>query len=219
MQLFYTLLCYSRQSISGFLQVAQSYLWILLVVPISYVCGSKIGIQKFLDILKYVVVISLFLMLINAIYYNTTGYELLNVASYKTFIYRAGRLRLWDLSSLEALVAIWCFYEILITRHARKRNIVLLIILFATMFYVEQTRMMYMGLFAVMSVMYLLKKATTRKAIYFKGILVLMMFVITIGTGIIEAILDSFAIEGQYGSSTSIRIDEIQYAFDIQHHL
>ena len=65
-QCIYTLTTYRLQTLTSFLQAMQGYLWIALAVPLLYLFSSYSGIERVLDIVKYLVFLSLAIIIITA---------------------------------------------------------------------------------------------------------------------------------------------------------
>lgn len=211
MQLCYTMLVYEEQTLTTFLQMSQSYAWIFLMIPIIYLFSNKTGMNNSLEILKKIVALTMALYLIYAVVYNNTGRELLNISFYKKIMVRNARLRLWDLSSLEALAILWCFNKVLHNIN-RMWNLVLLAVMMAALLYVEQTRMMQIGLIVSMTGMFVLKKDNNTSSKIIKGIAIIFAILFIVISGIIDQLFSSFDMSSQFGSSTEIRLDEIKYA-------
>ena len=212
-QFVYTIIKYDAQTIESFLQVANPYIYILLSFYLVYVFRKEESIDRVLDMITFFVVINMAIYIVEAFLYNSANITLFNYLEYKTALTRNGRLRLWDLSSLEGLAAIWLFYCIMFKKGKKLKNIVFLIIVFFALYYIEQTRIMQTSLIVSFVVIYLFNPSKNTVALLRKaGIIALMLLIIVI-TGVVDSFLSTFSSSGELGSSTVIRQDEFVYAF------
>lgn len=214
-QFCYSMLKYREQTVVSYFQMSQSYLWIFVMVPILYLFTKKTGMIRLLEIIKWIVACALLLHLLHAVIYNVSGQELLQIDFYKELLSRNGRLRVWDLCSMEALAIIWCFYQILTNNSTRTKNIVLLVIMMGALYYLEQSRMMQICLIASMAIMYVLKRDNRMSSKIVKVIVVVAVAIFILISGIIEQLYASFSVTGEFGSSTYIRLDEMKYAMQL----
>lgn len=162
-----------------------------------------------------IVSITLGVILIFAIIYNFRNIQLFGIESYYLLIRRNNRLRLWDLSSMEGFAALWSFYNILYSNKNRIKHFIFLLIIFISLFYVEQTRMMQIAIILSMIVMYIMKDARHKKQLVLRIVLSIVMFLLFIFTGWWQELSMLFSVNGRYGFSTTVRFDEIDYTLSL----
>lgn len=211
----YTLMKYDAQTLMSFLQSSQGYLWIGLSIPLFILFNACVGMDSVLDTVKNLVWVTLIILIVAALAYNFLGLALFNVAKYKEFLLRNGRLRLWDLSSLEGLAIIWTFYEFLYKEKKKVWNIFFLAMMMLALFYVEQTRMMQVAVIVSIVLMYIFKKNDSKNAKANKFLLIFFTVIFILATGSIGEFWATFSVNGANGSSTRIRMDEIVYAIEL----
>lgn len=214
-QFVYTFRSYSDQTVIKYIQSAYAFFWILLSFPLFYLFQKEQDIEDVLDLITFTTVISLAIMIITARAYNLSERTIFNVDQYRKYLMRNGRLRIWDLSSLEGLVVIWLFYNILYTKKKLVRNLLAIVVIFSALLYVEQTRSMQLYLILVMAFMYITKAAKGVSSAVSKICVVLGTIVYIVATGWIDSIIQSFSTTGLYASSTIIRLDEVVYSLQL----
>lgn len=214
-QFGYTFLRYNPQNIVSFFFAAQSYTYVLWIVPFTYLFSRKTGMIRSLERMMWLVGISLGLHLLHSVLYNLFGNELLALSFFKKIMIRNNRLRIWDISSLEALAIIFCFYKTLYSKKLKIGNILLLVIMFTSLLYLEQTRMMQIALIVSMIAMFVMKENKLPYAKLLKYLVVLTATIYILFSGIVGHIVLSFSESGQYGGSTTVRLHEIEYAVEL----
>lgn len=214
-QYIYTTQLYRAQSLFEFLKMAQGYSYVVMVIPLFYLFQSGTGLDKIMDSFKILVFITLTVMIIAAFFYNTRGINIFPIDFYMKYMRRNNRLRILDLSSMEGLIIIWTFYELLCKKKKKCLNAVILIVSFGALLYVEQARVMQISVILSLGVMYLLKSNRRRNAILMKIICICVIAGYIIFSGRVGDVINSFNVNGDYGSSTKIRLDEIKHAIQL----
>lgn len=210
---------YSSQSIVAFIQASQQYIWILLSYPIFYYFCKDKDIEKLMDTMLIIVTVTYVLCLLSALVYNMTGSEPLAFSYYQVnhvIGKRSGRMRLIDLSCVEGLTLVWGFNQIINKEHKLK-YIIMWALMFTTIVYVEQTRMVQLTMLMVCGVMFFCKPSKTRYGQFIKIVMLfILVLVVMFGSGeIMEKLAESFSTEGENGGSTTVRLDEIEYATEL----
>ena len=215
-QFLYTMIKYPAGSIRDFIQAARSYFWIILTFPIYYIITKKRdGFRRLCDMLSIIVVISLGILLLIALFYNNSNGFLFNIEEFYTLQRRNNRLRLWDLSSLEGFIALWLFYKFLYAHKKRILYIIGLLIIIGALIYVEQTRVMLISIFLCIFIMFISKQSKKWHELFYKILLIIVVIAGIVYIGLISDLFNSFSVTGHRPVSTINRIDEILYSFEL----
>lgn len=204
----YTSLLYRDQTLYKFLSFAKSYM-LVFMIPIVLFLFEKKGVEQIFEALAFLTTISLALISIHALVFNLTNISILNIDLYFNIATRNSRLRLLDITCLEGLTFIFCWWKILFGEKKILHFIELSICLFAQ-FYLEQTRMIQITMLSVMFFMYLIKNEKNA----WKFVLKLFTVVsgLIIGAYILDYYISSFSSLGEHAGSTTIRLMEIEFA-------
>ena len=195
------------QSFYEFAKYNKHYVFVLLAIPLTYVFYVNDDYKKFMNNVLILVTIALGLVLLHAILYNSYGIELLNVGIYTRKLTRNGRMRMWDLSSLEGMAIIYGLYRFMCDKRKNILYLIQAIICVFSLIYVEQTRMMMIALAA--SILFLVVKTIKEtEEIVAKGIIIVMLCALG-GILIVPKLIDSF----NKGISISYRLIEMQFTY------
>lgn len=214
-QYIYTKQMYHSQNLLDFFRVAQGYLYLIMLIPLFYLFQSDIGLEKVLDSFKILVFITLLIMIVNAYFYNTRGVNIIPINYYTELMRRNNRLRVLDLSSMEGMAIIWTFYELLYRKRHKCLNSVILLVSFGALIYVEQARVIQISILMSLAIMYILKADRRRNAILMKIACICLVGGYSVLSGQIGEVIRSFSANGAYGSSTTIRLDEVRHAIQL----
>ncbi len=208
----YTYLKFDEQSISSFAKNAKSYIFILMILPIMYLMKSEDDYKKIMDLVVWLVALNLGGLLIHSFMVNNLQIGFLHPEIYRKISVREGRLRIWDLSSLEALACIYSFYSYLYFKEKAKYLLGFLICIIS-LIYVEQTRMMWISIACSVLLLLCSKKSYTRTQYIMKWGSIIGVF----GAGIIFVIPNviNYVQEKMIGHATiTVRLREIEFALD-----
>lgn len=200
----------SQQTFYEFANYNKYYVFILLTIPLIYVFAMNDGIKEIMDSVLVIVTITLGLVLIYAFFNNWQTIELFNIKIYANTSIRNGRLRMWDLSSIEGMAIIYGVYRFLCAKKGKLLYLLQVIICISSLIYVEQTRMMLIALAISIAFMVFIKPYKTAGGILGKyGVLLL--------TGVlgclfvVPRLITSFS----KGVSISYRLIEIQFTYNL----
>lgn len=204
----------SQQPFYEFANYNKYYVFVLLTIPLIYIFVINDSVKKIMDGILVIVTITLGLMLLYAFFNNWQKIELFNINIYAKTSMRNGRLRMWDLSSIEGLAIIYGAYRVSCDKRNKLLYLFQVIVCIFSLIYVEQTRMMLIALTISITFMVFLKPYKTIDGILGKyGILFLSgvlgcLFVI-------PRLITSFG----KGVSISYRLIEIQYVYNLLHNI
>lgn len=206
----YTIRTYGNlQTIYEFAKYNKHYIFVFLTIPLFYIFIIQNNFESIMDSIAILIVISLGLILIHAFLYNWQGTELLNISKYVGKHNRNGRMRVWDLSSLEGLVIIYGFCQFLCNKKRKFFYLVQVVICIGALIYVEQTRMMLIAIAISLLFMIIIKPVKSKEEIVGKILIVIVSCIIGLLV-IIPKLIDSFS----RGISISYRLVEIQFIFN-----
>ena len=170
-----------------------------------------------LNKIAVITVILLTVVVVNTFFRNRTGISLLPFSYYtETLGNRNGRIRIWDLSVFMGIMAVYSFYR-LRTEKGRKSkgfSLYLMVLVFASVVYVEQTRMELLALLFTLAIMFMLQISNrkVRTAVYILGIPIAICCLLVYVPR--SSLFQSFSTSGQYGLQTSVRFAGMSYAIE-----
>lgn len=198
--------------ITSFMRSLFVFFYILVAFPILYIFVKTHTIQDFIYKICFITGMQMTLIVFDAFLVNkgmegflSFGYELM----------RNDRLRVWDLSSLEAMVIIFCAYQIMYRKCRFNKGVLwyILVVTAFALYYVEQTRMMQLSVVGSIMVMFLYKEKG-KFNIYVYSSMIIISLILYISLGGAYEYVSTFTGSGRSELATySIRVDEIKYVW------
>lgn len=202
------------QSVSDYIDVIKGPIYILLSIPVLKLFMKDKAVDRVLNMIVFLTVISLMLLLVNSIMLNEVGRSLLPFDYFQLPPNgRNHRLRILLISDFLSFVSIYSFSNFIAKKHIS--YLFPFAICLGAEFYIEQTRMIEMSIIAACVIIYALSisKKRYKYLLYFVagGILVYGF-----GAEWFSDFFDSFSIQNTTtGVSTLYRTIEWRTAWDL----
>lgn len=201
------------QTVSEYIDAVRGATYLLLSAPLLKLFIYHNKTDRVMDMIALLTTISLGILLANSFVLNMTGTSLLPYDYFQMPSYgRSNRLRILLISNFLSFVSIYAFSNLLSGFPKKVLNIATVCIALGAEFYVEQTRMIELGIIASFLIIFSMKikKKRYKILIYFSSVCIALFGIINEW---FAGFWNTFSIENsKTGISTLIRTIELKAA-------
>lgn len=181
------------------------YTFLLLVYPA--LMWLDLDETSFFNFVTCSTILLAFITIIKALFVNYLG---INVIQTLHSSIRNGRVRITT-PAICSILTIVLFYRVLNEKKKRIINIVLLLMLLSTLIWVDQTRMVIVSVLCGLGASVLAKKRQHPARTLIVYLVAAILIAVALNSGVLDSFMDSFSVNSKESSSTSVRLQAIEY--------